>query len=380
MKNFKKILIIRLSAIGDVVNVLPALKALRKTYPYSHISWLVEDRAQDIIFDNPDLDDVIVFPRKKWQEGISNPLKCLSTIYEAIIFFKKLRKSSFDIVIDFHGNLKSGLMTLLSGKKLKLGFHKKNCKEWNHIFTNLHAPIMENRIHRIDKNLSLLKLINIETGYIEPQISLANGDKEEILFFLKKNLDLRKKLIVIHPGTSEFGEFKRWPTEKYACLADMLIERLNVSILFTWGPGELKIVNEITSLMKQEATISCKTKSLKQLTEIIRQSSIFISGDTGPMHIASVLGKPIVAIFGPKDPIIYGPYNCNRNIHIGDKNEFNGLKTFSCIVNSEIPCAPCKKRRCKHIRCLNTISAQKVFDATTETLNKIDNDFRLVKK
>lgn len=377
MKNFKKILIIRLSAIGDVVNVLPALKALRKTYPSAHISWLVEDRAQDIIFDNPDLDNVIVFPRKKWQKGISNPLKFISTIYEAFVFFKKLRKSSFDIVIDFHGNLKSGLMTLLSGKNLKLGFNRKNCKEWNHIFTNLHAPIIANRIHRIDKNLSLLKSINIDIGYIRPQISLGTGDKEQISFFLKENLDVRKRLIVIHPGTSEFGEFKRWSTIKYARLADMLIERLNVSILFTWGPSELKIVNEITSLMKQEATISCKTKSLKQLTEIIRQSSIFISGDTGPMHIASVLGKPIVAIFGPKDPIIYGPYNCMRNECIDNNYEFNGFKTFSRVVNSDLPCAPCNKRSCKHITCLNAISTQKVFDATAEILNKLENDLGL---
>lgn len=368
MKNFQKILIIRLSSVGDVVNVLPALKALRTAYPLAHITWLVEDRARDILYDNPDLDEIVVFPRKKWKNGIGDPASFFSTIFEAAAFFKSLRNNAFDLIIDFQGNLKSGLMTMFSGKGIKLGFESKACKEWNHLFTNRHAHLLKERIHRIDKNLALLKSIGINARYTRPQIIAARKDKEYILDFLNQNTDRKKPLIVIHPGTSEFGQFKRWPASNYARLGDMLIERLNVSVLFTWGPSEFGIVEDIVSLMKQQPVISCRTQSLKQLTEIIGQSSIFISGDTGPMHIASILDKPIVAIFGPKDPVIYGPYAYSRAVNNDNGRKSHDLSIAARVIKKDMPCSPCKKRSCKHNACINTVSPDEVFEASSELL------------
>lgn len=368
-ESFKKILIIRLSAIGDVVNVLPALKALRLQYPDAHISWLVEDRANDILIDNPDLDEIIPFPRRKWIAGIKNPLTILPTISEALVFFKDLRDKRFDLVIDFQGNLKSGLMTMFTGRCVKIGFDKTACKEWNHLFTNRHVQLGEKRMHRIDKNLSLLKAIDIDAEYIRPQIPISCEDKRYISDFLKRNIRPEKPLIVIHPGTSKFGRYKQWPGLNYSRLADMLIERLGVSVIFTWGPSELGMVKEISSAMRHQTIISCRTTSLKELAEIIRNASLFISGDTGPMHIASVIGKPIIAIFGPKDPVIYGPYTpsgkgqSSRSSY--GANYFNGSMR---IVRKDLPCSPCTKRRCKDNICINSISPEEVFQAARELL------------
>ncbi|MGR3176587.1 MAG: glycosyltransferase family 9 protein [Candidatus Anammoxibacter sp.] len=381
MENFQKILIIRLSAIGDVVNVLPALKVLRTSFPSAHITWLVEDRAKDVIYGNPDLNEIIVFPRKQWQKEICKPSTFLSVIFRAITFFKSLRKSEFDLIIDFQGNLKSGLMTMFSGKCIKLGFDSYASKEWNHLFTNRHAHLANERIHRIDKNLELLKSIrsikstNIDAGNVQPQIIVNQKDNDYISDFLDKNTDREKRLVVIHPGTSEFGEYKRWPVANYALLTDMLIERLNVSALLTWGgPSDLKIVEEITSLMKRDAIISCQTQSIKQLTEIIRQSYIFISGDTGPMHIASILRKPIIAIFGPKDPVIYGPYTHSKDVSSkGNKCESDNQNINTRIIRKDIPCSPCKKRTCNHNTCINNISPDEVFEVTSELLAKLEN-------
>ncbi|MGR3317367.1 MAG: glycosyltransferase family 9 protein [Candidatus Anammoxibacter sp.] len=373
MENFQKILIVRLSAVGDVVNVLPALKALRTSFPSAHITWLVEDRAKDILYDNPDLNEIIVFPRKKWQKDICKPFTFLSVIFKAIVFFKSLRNSQFDLIIDFQGNLKSGLMTMFSGKCIKLGFDSYASKEWNHFFTNRHTHLAKERIHRIDKNLELLKSINIDAEYIQPQIVVSRKDNEYISDFLDKNTDRKKRLVVIHPGTSAFGEYKRWPASNYARLADMLVERLNVSVLFTWGPSDLEIVEEVALLMKEKATISCQTQSIKQLTELIRQSYIFISGDTGPMHIASILEKPIIAIFGPKDPVIYGPYAYSRNVNKDNKYEPNNQNIDTRVIRKDIPCSPCKKRTCNHNTCINNISPEEVFEVTSELLAKLEN-------
>ncbi|MGR3220799.1 MAG: glycosyltransferase family 9 protein [Candidatus Anammoxibacter sp.] len=374
MGKFQKILIIRLSAVGDVVNVLPALNVLRTSFPTAHITWLVEDKAKDILYDNPDLNEIVVFPRKKWQKEIFKPSTFFSVICRAVTFFTKLRSSRFDLIIDFQGNLKSGLMTMFSGKCIKLGFDSDSGKEWNHLFTNRHIHIANKRIHRIDKNLELIKsieYINMDAGNIQPQIIVNQKDSEDIADFLDKNTDREKRLVVIHPGTSAFGEYKRWPALDYALLIDMLIERLNVEVLITWGPADPEVVKEITSLMKKEATLSCQTQSIKQLTEIIRQSYIFISGDTGPMHIASVLQKPIIAIFGPKDPVIYGPYAYSKNVNKCNSRESDNRNIYTRIIRKDIPCSPCKKRTCNHNTCIKNISPEEVFEVTSELLAKL---------
>lgn len=371
--HFKKILIIRLSAVGDVVNVLPALRVLRESHPNAHLAWLVEDRTKDIISGNPDLDEVIVFPRKKWQKEIANPITVFPAISEAVRFFKSLRNKDFDLVIDFQGNLKSGLITILSRGRVRLGFDNKTCKEWNHLFTNLHGYIPTQRIHRIDKNLNLLKAININSGYKRPHLNIPVEDKEFISEFLRQNIKAEKPLAVIHPGTSDFGEYKRWPVSHYARLADLIIEKLGVNVIFTWGLSELDMVREIVSQMRQHAVISCKTRSLKQLAEIIRQSDIFISGDTGPMHIASIMDKPIVAIFGPKDPIIYGPYAYSVKAREEGDGTLDGFSGIARVVRKDMPCSPCKKRSCKNNACIKTISSDQVFQSVAQLLTDLQN-------
>lgn len=378
MKEFERILIVRLGAVGDVVNVLPALHALRNAFPSAHISWLVEERAKDILYDSPDLNSIIVLPRKRWQKRIVNPITCVSTIIEAVAFLRMVRGKGFDLVIDFHGNLKSGLLTMASGGIQRLGFDRKSSKEWNYLFTNRHLSLVDERIHRIDKNLALLKLLGIDGDYTRPQIVVSPQDRKYVTDFLDRNNEAGKRLITIHPGTSEFGKFKRWPLSRYAGLADMLIDKLNAAILFTWGPSELEMVNEIVSLMERRAIVACRTRSLKQLAEIIRQSTIFIAGDTGPMHIASLLGTPIVTLFGPKDPVIYGPYAYSMGAGAGNmsKTDTNMYGTVR-VVRNDIECSPCKKRSCNGNDCINGITVDEVFRATSDLLGDVIHAERL---
>ena len=350
-RNPENILIIRLSAIGDVINVLPALRLLRSHFPNSKITWLVEDRAREILTDHPDIDKVIVYPRKKWQSGILKVSKSFNVISESLSFYKRLRRNHYDLVIDFQGNLKSAVMNMITGSGNRLGFGKGYCKEFNYLSTQHHAYPLGKKIHRIEKNLSLLKELNIETSFLRPELPVTKDDEEYISNFISKNADPSLPIIIIHPGTSKFGSFKQWSSQSYTLLADMILEKYEANIIFTWGPGEIDIVKETIKRMKHNALPACETKSIKQLTELIKRASLFIGGDTGPLHIASIMEIPVVGIYGPKDPAIYGPYDGK-----------------AIVIKKDVPCSPCKKRTCGEPICMTSILPEDVLRGVEELM------------
>ena len=352
-KNPENILIIRLSAIGDVINVLPSLRLLRSHFPNARITWLVEDRASEILRDHPDVDEVIIYPRKKWQSGILKVNRSLNIIAESLSFYKKLRRNHYDLVIDFQGNLKSAVMSLITGSGNRLGFGRGYCKEFNYLSTQHHACPAGKKIHRIEKNLSLLKELDIETNFQRPELPVTRDDEEYISNFINENADPSLPIIIIHPGTSKFGSFKQWSAESYTLLADMILDRHKVNVILTWGPCELDVVNEISGSMKQKAIPACETKSIKQLTELIKRATLFIGGDTGPLHIASIMGIPVVGIYGPKDPAIYGPYDGT-----------------AIVIKKDVPCSPCRKRTCGDPICMSTILPEDVFRGVEKLMQK----------
>lgn len=350
-RNPKNILIIRLSAIGDVINVLPSLRLLRSHYPDSKITWLVEDRASGILTDHPDIDEVIIYPRKKWQSNILKVNKSFNIISESLSFYKRLRRNHYDLVIDFQGNLKSAVMNLITGSGNRLGFGRGYCKEFNYLSTQYQAYPVGRKIHRIEKNLSLLKELGIETKFLRPELPVSKEDEEYISKFINKNANPSLPIIIIHPGTSKFGSFKQWPTLNYTLLADMILEKYEANIIFTWGSDEFGAIKEIVKNMKHKAVPACETNSIKQLIQLIKRSSLFIGGDTGPLHIASIMDIPVVGIYGPKDPAIYGPYNSK-----------------AIVIKKDIPCRPCEKRTCGDPICMTSIIPEEVFCGVEQLL------------
>ena len=362
----RKFLIVRLSAIGDVIHVLPALRSLRENFPSAHIAWLVEDKAEGILKKHPDLDEIIVFPKKRWITGLKNPFTFLQTAAEIASFITNLRKQGFEMAVDFQGNLKSGIMTLLSGSPLRIGFARGHCKEGNFLFTNYWVAPPSKRLHKIEKNLSLLEGLGLRTTREGVSLPFLKEDDEYVAAQLVRNAEYGMRncklrtansairtqpLVVIHAGTSDFGAYKRWPAASYAQLADKVVEELNAYVVFTWESSELEMVKEIISVMRHPGHLAPKTETLGQLASLIRRADLFISGDTGPMHIASALGVPQVAIFGPKDPIIYGPYQKN-----------------AVVVRKELDCSPCTKRTCNNPICITSITPGEVFGAARALL------------
>ncbi|HHT9153741.1 MAG TPA: glycosyltransferase family 9 protein, partial [Candidatus Hypogeohydataceae bacterium YC40] len=222
------------------------------------------------------------------------------------------------------------------------------------------------RLHKIEKNLSLLEGLGLRTTREGVSLPFLKEDDEYVAAQLVRNAEYGMRncklrtansairtqpLVVIHAGTSDFGAYKRWPAASYAQLADKVVEELNAYVVFTWESSELEMVKEIISVMRHPGHLAPKTETLGQLASLIRRADLFISGDTGPMHIASALGVPQVAIFGPKDPIIYGPYQKN-----------------AVVVRKELDCSPCTKRTCNNPICITSITPGEVFGAARALL------------
>ncbi len=350
--NSQKILVLRLSAVGDVIRTLPAVKALKEEVPSSSITWIVEEPSQAFLESQPEVDSVILFPRKRWTRGIKSLGMIWETIGEMWRFIVGLRKQKFDVVLDFHGILKSGLLSFLSGSRERIGYDRSSTKEGNSLFSNVKVRLPKEKISRFERNFALLRGMGLEVEDFKYSLHISPPDREYVASFLKSSATpLKRPLIAIHPGTSIKALFKRWPPDQYARLADRLARELSATVLFTWGTEELEWVEGIRREMEEPSLLGPKTESLTQLGEVYRQCDLYIGGDTGPMHIASLMGIPVVVIYGPTDPIENEPFG-------------NHIK-----IRKEVGCNPCHKYSCKELHCIKAVSADEVFKATKEILS-----------
>jgi ADP-heptose:LPS heptosyltransferase len=266
-------------------------------------------------------------------------------------FVKDLRSRKFDVVLDFHGILKSGVLSFLSGSAKRIGYDRRSTQEGNFLFSNVKVKLPQQKISRFQRNLSLLKEMGVEVEESKYSLHIPSEDREYVASFFKASpVFLNRPLIAIHPGTSRKAFFKRWMPDRYAQLADRLVRELNASVLFTWGDGELEDAEGIRKEMKEPSFLGPSTESLTQLGEVYRNCDLYIGGDTGPMHIASLMGIPAVVIYGPTDPVENEPFGK----HIK--------------VRKDVGCNPCHEYSCKRLVCIKAISADEVFKATKEIL------------
>jgi ADP-heptose:LPS heptosyltransferase len=219
----------------------------------------------------------------------------------------------------------------------------------------LKVNLPQERISRFHRNLALLRGIGLEIKNYNPGLHVPSEDREYVDSFFSSLTPFPKRpWIAIHPGTSAKTSFKRWMPDRYSQLADRLIHELQATVIFTWGPGELSLVENIQKGMKESSIAGPTTQSLTQLAEVFRRCHLYIGGDTGPMYIASLVGIPLVVVYGPTDPILYEPFGLHRKV----------MKEVGCN-----PCYPYRKRSCKKIECLRAIAVEDVFEAAKEMLS-----------
>ena len=358
LMNPNKILIIRLSAIGDVLRTLPAFHIIRKNFPDAYIAWIVEETSKDILEAHPGIDEVIIFPKKELAAIIKSPKTFFQGVNQFLVFIQKIRKKNFDVAIDFHGLFKSGIISFLSGAKDRVGFTKPFTKEMNFLFNNHRFSLDTDRMNRVDRNITLVEKLGLNIKQGPPDIYIPDKDSDLIQKFLKQNrIEPERPLVAIHPGTSPSTPYKRWDAYRYAVVADKIIEDSATQIIFTWANEEIELVKEIIGLMKYRAIVAPKTENLCQLAEIFRCSDLYVGSDTGPMHLAAFVNTPVVAIFGPTDHVVNEPYRYTPHI----------------VIRKEIKCAPCRKKNCADRDCMNGVKESDLIRAINIMLDSFKN-------
>lgn len=347
-----RILIIRLSAIGDVVRTLPALAMVRRRFPKAFIAWVVEEKAREILVGRKDLDEVILFPRRSLERQAKNPFTLPRAVSALRRFVRYLRAERFDVALDFHGLLKSGLISYLSGAPVRFGFGKGFDKEMNHLFSNRRVSLPVPKLSRVLRNLELAWALCGREETPDVRIEPSQKDRAAVDRIVKKKSTGDRPRIILHPGTSPKTAYKRWDTRKFAAAADLIVSRHGGEVIVTGGPGEEAVVSETVGCMKHRPVIIDEPLSLLELAGLYETADLYIGGDTGPMHIASFVGTPVVAVFGPTDPIENEPYT----------------GTPFRMVRVPSSCSPCREKSCRRTDCFDGVTPEMVARAAGELL------------
>ena len=348
------ILIVKLSALGDVVHTLPALNALRRHYPKAHISWIVEAIARDIVEGHPALDRALVWRRRDFEAALKSG-RWLTAWRIFAELRRQVRQFPCDLVIDFQGLLKSGLWVGVARGGRKVGFGPGlERSEGGHFFLNERVPAISMDIHALERSLKLLEAAGIPRGPIEYKFPINEAARAQVATLLSRHgIAPTDRLVAIHPMT-------RWPTklwfdDRFAAVADELLRR-GTKIIFTGSPADAPALDVIAARMKSPMIRTHGAGGLQALAALHERAQVVVSTDTGPMHIAAAVGTPVVAIFGPTSPQRTGPYG-ERHI----------------VLQADVPCSPCLSKQCiarevETMACMKRISADAVVAAVERLL------------
>jgi heptosyltransferase I len=347
---YERILVVKLSAIGDIIHTLPAVAALRRAYPEAWLAWLVERTGANLLRGNADLDELITVDTRAWRANWWVGLRHLWYVT------RHLRRASFDLCIDFQGLFKSALFAYFSGAPQRLGFPRQLCREpLSAVFTNVHGPLVDPRVHVVDQSMELLQALDVATAERRFTIPLTEAD-EHFAERVWRELGLRSDVpvVILYPGAA--WKTKQWGELNFARLNDALIRRFQVRTLLTWGPGEEALIQRVVRAAAYTPAIAPAT-TLLQLAAVMARSRAFVGGDTGPLHLAAAVGTPTVALFGPSSPQRNGPYGQG---HV--------------ILHRELSCSHCYQRTCNHWECLPGIEVDMVVNAVGNLLEKDGSD------
>jgi lipopolysaccharide heptosyltransferase I len=335
-----KILILKPSSLGDVVQALPVLRLLKLHWPESEIHWWVDSRLAPLLEDDPDLAGVVRFERRRWGSPSQWP-----ALWRNI---RWMRARSFDLVLDLQCLARSGAFAWLANGKVLVGLDEP--REGARGFYDIIVPRASYHTHAVDWYLGALRALNVpvhrDFTWLPERPAVAAAVKH------KWHADA-SAWIAFQPGARWLN--KRWPVEEYIELARRLASvypQHGIAILGSAADQDLGMA--ISRADPQRCLDLTGKLSLPEMVEWIRLSEFMISNDTGPMHVAAALAKPIVAIFGPTEPRRTGPY-----------------RQLGGVLQADLPCVPCMKSRCsyfKPLECLHAVSPAAVLARTGEIL------------
>src|SRR4030043_211636 len=331
-KTCKNLLVRGVNWIGDSVMTLPALRALRKAMPETKISLLIKPWVTPIFENNPNIDEIITYNDEF--NSFTGKLK----------ISRMQNKKKFCSSILFQNAFDAALITFLAGIKERAGYNRDG--RGFLITTVVPVPENEKKVHQINYYLNLLEKIGINTGYSDPYIYLALDERLHARDILK---DLKRPILGINPGAT-YGSAKRWLPERFSEIANWFIKDTSGSVVIFGGDNEVDIAQEIDkNILENKLFLAGKT-SLRELIPLISECDVFVTNDSGPLHISYAVGTPMVAIFGSTDPELTGPPSGT----IGNSN---------LVVTHKFSCSPCFERTCRNndLRCMYAITSDDVY-------------------
>ena len=323
----RKILIIKPSAIGDVVHALPVLNLIRRKWPEAHVSWLVTPACAGLLERHPQLDEVIRFERREFGRGWRSPRVAL----DLVRFMRSLRERRFDLIVDLQGLFRSGWFAAVTRAAFRVG--PANAREGAWLFYTHRVPTGTPEQHAIDRYLTVAEALGCERGPVEFHFAVDDADRTAVAAMVPPG-----PFAVLMPGAN--WPTKQWPVERFAALVAPIRERFGMESVVAGGADVAGLAARIPG-----ATHLAGKTSLRQLVALLERAGLVIANDSGPMHIAAALGRPLVTPYGPTNPVRTGPY-----------------RREDSVIRLDIPCSPCYSRRCSHTSCLRWLKIDPVLE------------------
>jgi lipopolysaccharide heptosyltransferase I len=330
---FENILIIKPSSLGDVVHALPVLAKLRAAYPNARLSWLVGTQAAPVVESNPNLNEVFYFRR--------SARRPFSAARAQMTLAKRLRNARFDCVIDLQGLFRSAAFALASGAPRRIGL--SNAREGAPLFYTDIVDTPE-RIHAVDRYLLVGSVMGFDAAGPEFNLAVPKAARDSIDRLLESLPALKRPLFALSVGAR--WQSKEYPAAALAEVGRMLLARFGGAVLLVGAPSSAATASEIEKGIGPGTVNLVGRTDVAELMALLARMDLFVTPDTGAMHIADALGTPLVAVFGPTDPARTGPY----------------LQKDRVLSNpGSCPKAPCLKRKCADPVCMRAVTPEEIL-------------------
>jgi heptosyltransferase I len=368
-RDFRRILLIKLSAVGDVVHTIPVLNKLRRRYPSARIDWLVTPAIAELIRHQPAVTNVVLFMRRDW----ATPWRP-AALGRVAKLAAELRRARYDLIVDMHGQFRTAFFTLAAGAPVRIGFDRprpevwqasersfpleaykhawKGAREASWLAYTHRIPVPTLDVHAVDRYLTVGQMLGLDEGPADFSFPVPADALARVEAVLRANgIDPGADVLLCAPGTN--WETKHWSAERFAEVARHFLAR-GRRIVLAGSERERAVCARVAAAAPGTVDL-CGATSLTELAALVLRSSGAITNDSGPMHMAVALDRPVVSVFGPTDALWIGPY-----------------RRPDAVLRADLPCAPCYLRQLRHCRhghaCMGEITAADVIGRMEATL------------
>lgn len=295
-----RVLVVKIKYIGDVLLCTPVFRGLREAFPEATLTALVASGTEDVLRHHRDVDEVLTVDRFGARAGRQSRWRA-----EDFRLVRRLRERGFDLAIDLTDGDRAAFLTWASGARLRVGFNReRRLRGWAY---HRIVPIWSELRHRVEADLDALRTLGLPVRPVAPTLDVppeAEVAAEQLL--ARKRVVRDRDLVLIHPGARWW--FKAWPPDRFAALADGIEEELGAQIIIAGGPGDVATAEGIRGEMRYPAISVAGETSILELAAVLKRCRLFVGNDNGPMHVAAAVGTPVVALFGPTNPVEWGPW------------------------------------------------------------------------